>query len=197
MSRSGGQSEVRPPVFKSPSKLGTHRPTAWYWARTRDKASHDPIPIPLGYRGRFKLGKTSKEIYAILVRVYEDQTLSIEYAYEWFTRFREGGECVTGNSRNGRQAISVSDENIEKCYSQQKSDTGRWWTPAPPACHPRKDKEAKGKKEKKIQAKLKRILPPGCTPRARWQLEAVRHLCTCGGTSSDTSCPSINMDVGA
>ncbi|GFT92953.1 hypothetical protein TNCV_740961 [Trichonephila clavipes] len=20
----------------------------WYWARTRDKASHDPIPIPLG-----------------------------------------------------------------------------------------------------------------------------------------------------
>ncbi|GFW58859.1 hypothetical protein TNCV_4046971 [Trichonephila clavipes] len=30
MSRSGGQSEVRSPVFKSPSKLGTHfsRPTA-------------------------------------------------------------------------------------------------------------------------------------------------------------------------
>ncbi|GFU30547.1 hypothetical protein TNCV_1687861 [Trichonephila clavipes] len=23
----------------------------WYWARTRDKASHDPMPIPLGYRG--------------------------------------------------------------------------------------------------------------------------------------------------
>ncbi|GFU96350.1 hypothetical protein TNCV_89271 [Trichonephila clavipes] len=31
----------------------------WYWARTRDKESHDPIPIPLGYHGlnlsRFKL----------------------------------------------------------------------------------------------------------------------------------------------
>ncbi|GFU76719.1 retrovirus-related Pol polyprotein from transposon 17.6 [Trichonephila clavipes] len=25
--------------------------TKWYWARTRDKASHGPIPIPLGYRG--------------------------------------------------------------------------------------------------------------------------------------------------
>ncbi|GFW37320.1 hypothetical protein TNCV_4498111 [Trichonephila clavipes] len=24
----------------------------WYWARTRDKASHDPIPTPLGYRSR-------------------------------------------------------------------------------------------------------------------------------------------------
>ncbi|GFS61212.1 hypothetical protein TNCV_3104711 [Trichonephila clavipes] len=23
----------------------------WYWARTRDKASHDPMPMPLGYRG--------------------------------------------------------------------------------------------------------------------------------------------------
>ncbi|GFX32062.1 hypothetical protein TNCV_4099111 [Trichonephila clavipes] len=31
----------------------------WYWARTRDKASHSPIPIPLGYHGRdvvWKLG---------------------------------------------------------------------------------------------------------------------------------------------
>ncbi|GFX50041.1 hypothetical protein TNCV_2375301 [Trichonephila clavipes] len=27
MSRSGGQSEARPPVFKSPSKLGTHLST--------------------------------------------------------------------------------------------------------------------------------------------------------------------------
>ncbi|GFU90660.1 transposable element Tcb2 transposase, partial [Trichonephila clavipes] len=27
------------------------RQPMWYWARTRDKASHDPIPIPLGYRG--------------------------------------------------------------------------------------------------------------------------------------------------
>ncbi|GFU58478.1 integrase catalytic domain-containing protein [Trichonephila clavipes] len=27
----------------------------WYWARTRDKASHGPIPIPLGYRGHLTL----------------------------------------------------------------------------------------------------------------------------------------------
>ncbi|GFV91239.1 transposable element Tcb1 transposase [Trichonephila clavipes] len=26
----------------------------WYWARTRDKASHDPMHIPLGYRGHYK-----------------------------------------------------------------------------------------------------------------------------------------------
>ncbi|GFY08753.1 hypothetical protein TNCV_5006661 [Trichonephila clavipes] len=32
----------------------------WYWARTRDQASHDPIPIPLGYRGRHFLGSFSQ-----------------------------------------------------------------------------------------------------------------------------------------
>ncbi|GFV61560.1 transposable element Tcb1 transposase [Trichonephila clavipes] len=33
--------------------MGPRRETSidWYWARTRDKASHGPIPIPLGYRG--------------------------------------------------------------------------------------------------------------------------------------------------
>ncbi|GFU82732.1 hypothetical protein TNCV_265291 [Trichonephila clavipes] len=33
-----------------------HGGSLWYWARTRDKAIHDPIPIPLGYRGH-KEGK--------------------------------------------------------------------------------------------------------------------------------------------
>ncbi|GFS98880.1 hypothetical protein TNCV_3528591 [Trichonephila clavipes] len=28
-----------------------HTNWRWYWARTRDKASHDPIPRPLGYCG--------------------------------------------------------------------------------------------------------------------------------------------------
>ncbi|GFY20095.1 hypothetical protein TNCV_2147881 [Trichonephila clavipes] len=99
MSRSGGQSEARPPVFKSSKKLSTHlstqcrnrdytgmwvrlgstdlmagkvmflrsnqsgrfdgnesaadsfRSDLWYRARTRDKASHGPIPIPLSVRG--------------------------------------------------------------------------------------------------------------------------------------------------
>ncbi|GFW54208.1 hypothetical protein TNCV_4372821 [Trichonephila clavipes] len=28
----------------------------WYWDRTRDKASHNSIPIPLGYRSRVPHG---------------------------------------------------------------------------------------------------------------------------------------------
>ncbi|GFV78606.1 hypothetical protein TNCV_1889121 [Trichonephila clavipes] len=47
----------------------------WYWARTCDKASHDPIPIPLGYRGhhsldeRWDLGKTSLHLTQPLIDV--------------------------------------------------------------------------------------------------------------------------------
>ncbi|GFV50473.1 hypothetical protein TNCV_1861541 [Trichonephila clavipes] len=31
---------------------------SWYWARTRNNASHDPIPIPLGYRGHKEFQET-------------------------------------------------------------------------------------------------------------------------------------------
>ncbi|GFX29615.1 hypothetical protein TNCV_4776871 [Trichonephila clavipes] len=40
---------------------------SWYWAPTRDKASHDPIPIPLGYRGPAEV--------KVLMR--EDNTVSL------------------------------------------------------------------------------------------------------------------------
>ncbi|GFU96935.1 hypothetical protein TNCV_483751 [Trichonephila clavipes] len=38
------------PLLKKCSVFNDFR-KVWYWARTRDKASHGPIPIPLGYRG--------------------------------------------------------------------------------------------------------------------------------------------------
>jgi len=62
----------------------------------------------------YKLGKTPKETYAMLVRVYEDQAVSMKCVYEWFARFREGRESVSDNPRSGRPATSVSDENIVK-----------------------------------------------------------------------------------
>ncbi|GFW92914.1 uncharacterized protein TNCV_3495471 [Trichonephila clavipes] len=48
------------------------------------------------------------------VRVYEDQALSMKCVYEWFTRFREGRESVSDNTRSERPLASISDENIEK-----------------------------------------------------------------------------------
>ncbi|GFW99228.1 uncharacterized protein TNCV_3009961 [Trichonephila clavipes] len=41
----------RPSVDRAMSDEKTPHYLGWYWARTRDKASHSPIPIPLGYRG--------------------------------------------------------------------------------------------------------------------------------------------------
>ncbi|GFX19800.1 hypothetical protein TNCV_1433611 [Trichonephila clavipes] len=38
-------------VFLKRASLPYTAGLQWYWARTRDKASHDPMPIPLGYRG--------------------------------------------------------------------------------------------------------------------------------------------------
>ncbi|GFX93915.1 uncharacterized protein TNCV_3412781 [Trichonephila clavipes] len=50
----------------------------------------------------------------MLIRVYEDQSLSMKRVYEWFARFREGRESVSDNHRSGRLVTSISDENIEK-----------------------------------------------------------------------------------
>ncbi|GFU86397.1 uncharacterized protein TNCV_1417491 [Trichonephila clavipes] len=36
------------------SRVVGGRGREWYWARTYDKASHSPIPIPLGYRGHVR-----------------------------------------------------------------------------------------------------------------------------------------------
>ncbi|GFU35319.1 hypothetical protein TNCV_2143671 [Trichonephila clavipes] len=38
----------------------------WYWARTRDKASHDPMPIPLGYRGHILVLKSFSSAFTLM-----------------------------------------------------------------------------------------------------------------------------------
>ncbi|GFX63790.1 hypothetical protein TNCV_5032611 [Trichonephila clavipes] len=40
------------------------------------------------------LDKTPKETYVVLVRVYDDQALSMKRVYELFTYFRKGQESV-------------------------------------------------------------------------------------------------------
>ncbi|GFV94957.1 hypothetical protein TNCV_1029551 [Trichonephila clavipes] len=50
----------------------------------------------------------------MLVRVYEDQSLSMKRVYQWCTRFREGRESVSENPRSERPAAFVSDEKLKK-----------------------------------------------------------------------------------
>ncbi|GFV44876.1 hypothetical protein TNCV_1340841 [Trichonephila clavipes] len=66
----------------------------------------------INLNSRFKLGKTPEEIYAMLMRVYEDPTLSMKCVYEWFTRFRECRSRVSLSS--GRSATSCREEIIDK-----------------------------------------------------------------------------------
>ncbi|GFX98997.1 uncharacterized protein TNCV_4301721 [Trichonephila clavipes] len=81
-------------------RLERPRLHGWSWEGTpRDKKVY------------VSLGKTAKETYEMLVRVYADLALFMKCVYEWFARFREGRE---DNPYSGKLAISVSDENIEK-----------------------------------------------------------------------------------
>ncbi|GFV56970.1 histone-lysine N-methyltransferase SETMAR [Trichonephila clavipes] len=77
--------EIDGPVLEKFSVTGGEI-RGWYWARTRDKASHGPIPIPLGYRGH------------------------TNYLQFWFRRFRSRNFDVKDASRTGRSLV----ENVEK-----------------------------------------------------------------------------------
>ncbi|GFV86980.1 hypothetical protein TNCV_2199311 [Trichonephila clavipes] len=46
----------------------------------------------------------------MLVRVYENQALSMECDFKWFARFREASDSI----RREEPASSISDKNIEK-----------------------------------------------------------------------------------
>ncbi|GFT96054.1 hypothetical protein TNCV_313301 [Trichonephila clavipes] len=69
-------------------------------------------PIPLGHEDNLEVRHRKKHV--MLVRVREDQALSVKCVNEWFARFRESRESVPDKTRSGRPATSVSDENIEK-----------------------------------------------------------------------------------
>ncbi|GFT39352.1 hypothetical protein TNCV_2422601 [Trichonephila clavipes] len=51
----------------------------------------------------------------MLVRVHENQVLSMKCVNEWFARFREGRESASDKTRSGRQ-VTVCGENIEKVW---------------------------------------------------------------------------------
>ncbi|GFX20239.1 integrase catalytic domain-containing protein [Trichonephila clavipes] len=55
----------------------------WYWARTRDKASHGPIPIPLGYRGHFRVLGSHQRKYAAMLFPLVESCLPSEILRAW------------------------------------------------------------------------------------------------------------------
>ncbi|GFX21895.1 hypothetical protein TNCV_2311731 [Trichonephila clavipes] len=97
----------RPCVFSlRPTDADTSYNDAAHRTRTRLKKQCGATPILICSS---ELGKTLKETYAILVRVHEDQALSMKCVYQWYTRFREGRESVSDKTRSGKPVTLTKD----------------------------------------------------------------------------------------
>ena len=62
------------------------------WFLTKNKKRNEQ---KINLKFCFKLGKTLKETHVMMVRVYEDQALSMKYKYEWFTHYLENQKSVS------------------------------------------------------------------------------------------------------
>ncbi|GFX99267.1 hypothetical protein TNCV_2494481 [Trichonephila clavipes] len=104
----------------------------WYWARTRDKASPDPIPIPLGYRGHNLVNLDLKELFKennflrrtvalVMLRVM-DCGLSHERADQKATQRTESSQLeVPLTLRRARSIISTFNDKYTTMIQKPKS----------------------------------------------------------------------------
>jgi len=69
-----------------------------------------------------KEGETFTNCYTRLRAVYREQCMSRCRVFEWFKRFRDGRASTDNNSRSGRPATAVNDENITKVNELIRSD---------------------------------------------------------------------------
>ncbi|GFY15926.1 uncharacterized protein TNCV_1285711 [Trichonephila clavipes] len=65
----------------------------WYWARTRDKASHGPIPIPLGYRGH--------NSFAGGLVLYNKKIIKPRFRFQWLVTLTAAPLGMSSNPGEG------------------------------------------------------------------------------------------------
>ncbi|GFV85888.1 uncharacterized protein TNCV_1421911 [Trichonephila clavipes] len=68
------------PLKRQHHERGGGRKRQWYWARTRDNSSHDPIPIPLGYRGHLLMLEKAT-CFGSRISLYERMTAPFKNDY--------------------------------------------------------------------------------------------------------------------
>jgi hypothetical protein len=61
-----------------------------------------------------KLGKSTTEVYNLLMEVYGDKRLSRAQVFEWFKRFKEGRGEIEDDPSPSRPCTSKTDANIDK-----------------------------------------------------------------------------------
>jgi hypothetical protein len=73
----------------------------------------------------FKLGKTAREIYEMLLRVYRDGAVSRMTVYKWFESYHGGAESTEIEQHSGHMSTSTIEENVKNQRngsSRQKID---------------------------------------------------------------------------
>ena len=61
----------------------------------------------------FKLGKTASESYQMITQAYGQEALSKTTVFEWFSRFRAGGDSVKDLPRSGRPNTSTTQLHVQ------------------------------------------------------------------------------------
>lgn len=69
-----------------------------------------------------KEGETCTNAYNRLRKVYGEKCMSRTQVFEWFKRFRDGRTSTDNNSRSGRPATAVNEENIERVNELIRGD---------------------------------------------------------------------------
>jgi transposase len=69
-----------------------------------------------------KEGETFTNAYTRLRAVYGEQCMSRSRVYDWFKRFKDGRTSTDNNSRSGRPATAVCDENIGRVNELIRGD---------------------------------------------------------------------------
>ncbi|GFW59201.1 hypothetical protein TNCV_2781321 [Trichonephila clavipes] len=87
----------------------------WYWDRTRDQASHDPIPIPLGYRGHDNLIEEAVDLVRKInledsddlqeLLVFHNQALTIDELIEMYEQDIEELESLDPVQSEDRMTV--------------------------------------------------------------------------------------------
>ncbi|GFS63868.1 retrovirus-related Pol polyprotein from transposon TNT 1-94 [Trichonephila clavipes] len=115
----------------------------WYWARTRDKANHSPIPIPLGYRGRSIEGEATRLKSFNEIERY-CKWHNIEYDPSLFNFRKDNTESQGFSDLSEQQEALMVEVTIPNCYKQaiRSRDASKW--------HDAMDKEINVMKERKV-----------------------------------------------
>lgn len=69
-----------------------------------------------------KLGKSGREIFEMLERVYGESAMKRRTVYKWVDRFRNRRESVDDDARENRPSTSRVDENIKRVHDLVMSD---------------------------------------------------------------------------